>query len=214
MKTMDNYIAKSFITRQDRNVMTQPKEKEWSYEEVLETPFLKDYVIEAQGQLYKNEKRAWGINEPIELTFPSIFVELDTEIISIPNELTCIAKKIEDSKGILSLEDDWDSQGAVRISPKTFNNACNLLIDYSKKVLSTYKISINVPHINPCNNGSIDLVWKNEKARLLINVKSNNEKIIASGYGYLKNNAQPIQFILEKNKPTLEHLVFWMQNIS
>ena len=133
--------------------------------------------------------------------------------VSIPAPLIGIVGVINNSKHILEMPEDWDQLGAVKIEEETWNAAANFLVDYSIYILDNFSSIIQAPEINPCADGSIDLVWRTKSARLLLNIKPAGSKIFASYYGDLFGNKQAIKNIIE-SYALIEHLAFWMKNIA
>ena len=102
-------------------------------------------------------------------------------------------KAIELSKDMLKLEDNWDGEGAVKISDQTWQKA----IDFLNRHRFFWTLEENIPDISALHDGSIDLHWKNEKFELLINVKGNSD--LAGVYGDDYNTVQ-IKRNLDLNK--------------
>jgi len=89
----------------------------------------------------------------------------------LPEQLRHIYDEIIDSFYILELEQNWDDQGALPIPIEVFRSSIQLLVDYSLAALKVHNTIIDTPEINPGPDGSIDLSWRTNQARLLINVK-------------------------------------------
>lgn len=81
-------------------------------------------------------------------------------------------KEIEASRQILGLEDNWDGEGAVRISKETWNKAVTFLNNHR----IAWDLERNVPTISPVNDGSVDLHWKSERFEVLINIKEHSDQ--------------------------------------
>lgn len=88
-----------------------------------------------------------------------------------PTQLQDVLNEIIDSKYILDLNDDWDGEGSPSFSKELYQDAIQFLIDYSIALFNVYNIVMDVPEINPCRNGSIDISWRSSLVRLLINFK-------------------------------------------
>jgi len=131
----------------------------------------------------------------------------------VPLELESLNQIIIKSKNLSDLPEDWDTFGALQINVKTWEKMSHFLIDYSLYVFNNYNATIQMPAINPCPNGSIDLVWRTKKVRLLVNIKPYNSKIIGSYYGDLFENKQAIKHIIETDA-IVEHFAFWMKNLT
>lgn len=74
-------------------------------------------------------------------------------------------------KFILSLEDDWDEEGARAFKEETFERVILIV----KKILSLTKLT-QFPNISPSSEGDIDIHWKNEKFELLIGIPEDPEE--------------------------------------
>jgi len=93
----------------------------------------------------------------------NFFIELPR----IFNELAC---KIEDSKSITALQENWDDEGSVGYKQETYIQAVDFLAKYAIWIWDAFNILIDTPEILPAQNGSIDLFWKKGKYDLLINI--------------------------------------------
>ncbi len=142
-----------------------------------------------------------------------VYIDINGVSCSVSAKLSDIVFSIDQSKAILELEEDWNGDNAERILPETWRKAAVFLMNYSKYILENFSTIIKSPEINPCMNGSIDLVWRTKAARLLINVKPAGNPIIASYYGDLYNNRQAIKSTIE-DETVIEHLAFWMKNLA
>jgi hypothetical protein len=82
---------------------------------------------------------------------------------------------IQESFNLLSLKEDWDGYGADTISKDALERAHKLLKHLEQIAKEKYNNKIDLPSIDPCPDGSIDLYWNYEeyKYALLINVKAN-----------------------------------------
>lgn len=104
-----------------------------------------------------------------------------------PNALSEIVKDINESRAMLDLEFDWDSSGGHAIPPKVWENAAMFLATYSKWIYENEQVVLQSPSINPVADGSIDLTWYTNTARMLINIK-NSDNPEAHFYGDLQND--------------------------
>jgi hypothetical protein len=148
--------------------------------------------------------------KPIE---PSEFVlDILGEHLEIPTRLEEIKSEIENSKRILNFEDDWNNDGACKIDTKIYLHAIKFLIEYSK-YLKKLGFIISSPDIDPCPDGTIDLSWNTDKARLLINFRIVDEDILGYFYGDLLNNISPIKGSFKVNE-FCDYLAIWMKVLS
>jgi hypothetical protein len=82
---------------------------------------------------------------------------------------------IEKSRQILTLPPDWDDEGAQPISEATWRKATGWLREFAKTLLSKHSTALPAPKISPCADGSIDLLWRTEKLKLLVNIQPSDE---------------------------------------
>jgi hypothetical protein len=189
-----------------------PGRKKETWIPPIETGNYYDKLIFKDSQIkYKRESIAVVYVELREKQ--DIKVTIGGKIISLHPELKHIAETVNNSKYILELNEDWDSLNAKKIEETEWVKASQLLINYAKFVLDNFSVIIQAPEINPCLNGTIDLSWRTKKARLLINIKTSENKIFASYYGDLYNDEQPIKNVM-LNDTIIEHLAFWMKNLA
>ena len=99
---------------------------------------------------------------------------LETKSTAINDSLS---KEIDEARKMLELDNDWDGEGAVKISRKTWQKA----LDFLNRHKLMWELEQNVPTISPLHNGSIDLHWKNDKFELLINIQEDSD--LAGVYG-------------------------------
>lgn len=108
-------------------------------------------------------------------------IVLDAEIIAeLPLEFADIYHEIEESKYILDFDDNWDGEGSIHYEVDTWQRAVQFLTKYSVWAFDKMSLQIPVPKIHPGPDGSIDILWKSSKYRLLINLHPEN---MASFYG-------------------------------
>ena len=109
----------------------------------------------------------------------------------VPSRFSELAEQIRKSAYILEYEDNWDDEGSIAYSKKTFSAAINFAIEYSKAIWEEKFVLIHAPKISPGPEGSIDLLWDKQTYRLLINIHP-DPKQTASFYG---DNRTPIPHI-------------------
>jgi hypothetical protein len=73
---------------------------------------------------------------------------------------------------LLELGEDWDDAGASAVAPATAEAAVALLKTATSAALERLARPLPLPTISPCHDGSIDLFWKAEAYRLLINIQA------------------------------------------
>jgi len=83
---------------------------------------------------------------------------------------------------ILNLPNNWDEAGASTIDRNTWEKAERFLRNTASDVFQQRGSQMPVPQILPSPDGSIDILWKNERFKLLINIFP-QEKAEADFYG-------------------------------
>ncbi|MBV9576521.1 MAG: hypothetical protein JO149_07845, partial [Gammaproteobacteria bacterium] len=141
-----------------------------------------------------------------------IEININGNAISLPAQFIQIATEIERSKYILNLKENWDEDGASKISEAVWLRSISFLLKYSLFIYKNFGPVIVQPEINPCRNGSIDLSWKTSKARLLVNI-TEEENNKAFYYGDLYNEENPIKGFVSIDEVG-EHLATWMKNLT
>jgi len=113
----------------------------------------------------------------------NLVVKLDDEIIlEIPHKFKDLYDNIEKSKYILELEDDWDDEGSPAYDKTTWIRAIMFIYNYTKKIYDEFGIVVDSPKISQGPKSSIDILWKTEIYRFLINIPKDHNKP-ASFYG-------------------------------
>ncbi|MEJ7684313.1 MAG: hypothetical protein WKG06_41980 [Segetibacter sp.] len=87
------------------------------------------------------------------------------------------------------MKDDWDDQGSKGYSKETFCQACSFIVKYFTWVWDEFRIIPDAPELLPGPNGSIDILWQNDKYELLVNCKEAPDNI-ATFYGDDKNKTK------------------------
>lgn len=139
------------------------------------------------------------------------------KVFVFPSALSEIVDEINHSKSYLSLEYDWDSFGASTVDHQVYKDCIDWLIQYSSYIYSSSRTVIKGLEINLCPNGSLDLSWVTEKARLLINFKRKDNCIKAFFYGYVTSSTsnQQIEKRGEIDLSTFdESLAVWMKSLT
>ena len=96
---------------------------------------------------------------------------------SSENEIATFRQAIQEQvEELQSLEVDWDDSGALAPIPGNIDNAVNFLwaafYDLQKS-----EIFLCIPEVNACPDGSVDVVWRRNKAFMLINFRNPEEQI-------------------------------------
>ena len=116
-------------------------------------------------------------------------------------------KSIYDSFEILNFEDDWDEDGAKKVSRVNFINALIFLLTVIKEVGE----NLTPLHLTACSDGSVDLVIDHgfrEKVGFLMNFSE--ERV--GGYGINYKTKDEIKF---ETSPEMilpnENLIDWIK---
>ncbi|RFM30974.1 hypothetical protein [Chitinophaga silvisoli] len=129
--------------------------------------------------------------------------------ISPQNFNSKIEELIESSRYILKLEEGWDDENALAIDKSIWETATNFLRLYGNYFTETFLSPMELPEISPTRNNSIDLEWRTEKGRLLINFNSQSD--LASYYGDRYANIDNIKGTIAVSE-VKEYLAVWMKN--
>ncbi len=164
------------------------------------------------GQEFRKEKLFSGLTSlsAINILTFSEKVTVKHHCFFVSSKLSSIIEEIKRSEYILNLKGDWDEEGAEKVNENTWCSAVRFLINYSQYLLDS-NIVIEAPEINPCRDGSIDLSWRTDNARLLINIQ-NKKDGEAVFYGDLYNGKGKMP--IKGGVPftgVQEHLVTWMK---
>jgi len=130
----------------------------------------------------------------------------------IDDKLKHISSEIETSKYILELEESWDDEGALSVPQFVWERGISFLLNYSIWINKNHETVIDTPEINPCKDGSVDLVWRNTNARFLINFK-NQKEIAGTYYGDEYNNKNRIKNAVDNVNQIDEVLAIWMKKL-
>lgn len=142
-----------------------------------------------------------------------IKVELLDETISIDRRFRQLVSLIEQSKYIMSLEFGWDEENAQPTDPEIWKTAIKFLIHYAADIMEDSERILELPEINPCKDGTIDLSWRTSRARMLINFKRSEHGILAYYYGDFYKNERPVKGWV--NTDTVDiYLSMWMRNLA
>ena len=122
-------------------------------------------------------------------------------------------QNILNSRSILLYQDDWDGQGSIAYSEKTWDWAVRFLRSYMNFVYERFGIVIAAPRILPGPDGSIDLHWKSDVCELLLNIPA-DENGIATFYADNKDNEEIRgKFIITEGAFTAG-LVLWLMKFE
>lgn len=97
--------------------------------------------------------------------------ELRNPVVQSLSRFPEIEQRLIESRDHLPTESNWDDEGAVGIEPETFRLATRFLLKTVRAVRVRSGITLPPPQIGPCADGSIDLYWKTDRFKLLINLQ-------------------------------------------
>lgn len=131
----------------------------------------------------KNITRTSGSHKLIDCNVVEVlsFVESRTQYeyedleISLPQNLSFLKTTFKNSEYILSLEEDWDDNNSPAYDIKTWKTSINFVTIYAKSILEHFNKIIVNPKIFHGPNGSIDILFENEKSTLLFNILENSD---------------------------------------
>lgn len=86
------------------------------------------------------------------------------------DEYVLAGKAIHESRWICELEENWDDEGSTPYAGDFWRRAAQLASDISNVSNRMKGVLIGVPTISPAHSGSIDISWRTDKHRLLVNL--------------------------------------------
>ena len=123
-----------------------------------------------------------------------------------------MAEEIDKSKYLLDLEEDWDDEGGKAVSIDTWKRAAVFLLDHANWLYYKENFKMITPQIRPGPDASVDLLWKNNDFRLLINIPEiENEPI--GFYGDNNEGKNPMKGTIEQES-IQKFLATWIKLIS
>lgn len=128
----------------------------------------------------------------------------------LPNELSEMAFVIKNSKKLLDLQEDWDSEGALAVPKFVWERAAKVLSMYSKWIWENRGIVLLTPSIDAIADGSIDIMWNSPKARLLLNIKNNSTLSEAHYYGDTYGGKNKFKGVLGDLNEVQEFFAYWL----
>jgi hypothetical protein len=166
-------------------------------------------AIPTIGFKISNSSKSYGVKH----------VQVGDQKLLINNCFKDLIEELELSSELLTYEDGWDGSGSKKLDNALLIFTAKFLIEYFSFLHDKYSIIIQTPEINLCPNGSLDLSWATENARLLINFKSSDTKVLGRFYNYLLiSNGTEIVKVDKEGSIDLnsfdESLAVWMKNLS
>ncbi|MEI9919543.1 MAG: hypothetical protein WDO14_12160 [Bacteroidota bacterium] len=161
---------------------TTGNEQDWSepvnsdLKGLLMGSFPKMYFISTEGYVVRRDREII-IFDKNNLTSQNIPIDILEERLLLNSELDLVAASIERSKYILKLEDNWDDEGSPKYDPDVWARATKFVARYAMFVLQNYNTIILAPRIYHSVSGSIDVLWKNDKYQLLVNIPKDKDSL-------------------------------------
>lgn len=146
---------------------------------------------------------------------PSIYrkrgrLQIGKSVSKFPKELSEMAFAIKDSKKLLDLQEDWDSEGALTVPKFVWERAANVLSMYSKWIWENKGIVLLAPSIDALADGSIDIMWNSSKARLLLNIKNSVTSSETHYYGDTHEGKNKFKGVLGDLNDVQEFFAYWL----
>src|SRR5262245_23553917 len=85
-------------------------------------------------------------------------------------DLSRVAERLERSRSMLALGDDWDGEGSPGYAEATWHRAAELVVDAATAHHRRMNIDTLLPIISKGDEGSIDIQWRTPHRNVLINV--------------------------------------------
>lgn len=132
-----------------------------------------------------------------------------SDIRSALKTLEPLRNRIESSRSILGLQDDWDDEGSIGYKEETWKRATQFVLDSAEFLLESHRTVIDLPHIGPGPDGSIDIHWETKEYELLVNIPVDPETC-ATFYGDNKG----IRSVKGKLDSDITHqdLLLWLKD--
>lgn len=129
------------------------------------------FITSYKSTTPKNRERGGGYlslkQNPLKASFE---LNIQGMIFTIPTELADLRAEIMRSAYILGLADNWDDEGSVGYDKATWEKGVVFVIDYAKWALKTFGKVIYLPSIYHGKQGGIDIIWENNRFRMLIRI--------------------------------------------
>ena len=121
-----------------------------------------------------------------------------------------LKENFEELKELLNLSKNWDGQGSIPINEKTLNQA-KFIVETLLEVMRDFKMPI--PDIGAVPNGSIDIYFKMDFYKIVINIPAELKDYIEI-YGKTIDNALPKLDLMTKNSESINLVVReWLKKI-
>jgi 23S rRNA U2552 (ribose-2'-O)-methylase RlmE/FtsJ len=150
----------------------------------------------------ENENRSWKIG-----TIDILTIQKKVE----PDFIKAIHTRIDQ---LAKIEEDWDHEGGLKPKPENIEAAKFFLEVYGKAMYDRNGIWLPIPEVDPVNNGSIDISWWTDTARILINIRQKDNEPFAFFYGDLYKNKFQIKGNVPVKTDAFPHILEWMKYLN
>jgi hypothetical protein len=89
---------------------------------------------------------------------------------TLPDALRPVAERLERSRAMLALADDWDGEGSPGYAEETWRRAAELVVNAATAHRRLRGGEAPAPIITKGDEGSIDVQWRAPQRNILINV--------------------------------------------
>jgi hypothetical protein len=121
--------------------------------------------------------------------------------------MTTLFNLMKNSSDLIIIKEEWIDYGYIPISSTTHKRYFNFLLNNIKHASLFDELSIKEPEINLCIDESVDISWRFNEYRLLVNVKESR----VEWYGDKGNNVQAIKG-KQDNSSRIPLLYEWINN--
>ncbi len=169
-------------------------------------------ALSESRDLKKSFRKASTALIPFLVESGNIVISQNGFVFSLLSVFGELAKEIEESKSLLRLTEDYDDQGGMPISEATWARAIIFITNYANWIYEKTGKIIDTPQINPGPKESVDILWRNEKYRLLINIPSalNNS---VHFYGDNRKGDDNVSGTINENA-IQEYFAIWIGSLS
>jgi hypothetical protein len=128
--------------------------------------------------------------------------------VSADENFNLFEKTVSEARYILNLPDDWDENGALRISEIVWNRAINFARHVTLWSCKYKRLSIGNVAISPIHSGGIDLYWQNDFCDLLINIPATGK---LGTYHGENRNGESTSGALDLDETFPELVITWLK---
>ena len=127
----------------------------------------------------------------------------------LPPELGETAERIERSRAMLDLPPNWDGEGSSAYDSETWREAVGVVVDASLGFWKSRHEVPPAPWISKGPEGSVDILWRRNRRKILINVPFGKRAPITFYGNDLDNDRRVVEGSLDPAQPNA-WLVGWL----